>query len=134
MDMILSLNGERRHRRPVKRWEGRYLLFTYKVFFFDPVFFLFVTLEQLTLVQLRAGGYYDSRRRLQVCGGEEQDSTSGHVGKHPGNSVNHTMEARAEHLTVWKDGHEKNSGLEPRCDSVFESRKMTRTTGEKMDG
>ena len=34
-----------------------------------------------------------------MCGGEEQDSTSGHVGKHPGNSVNHTMEARQERST-----------------------------------
>ena len=42
--------------------------------------------------------------------------------------------AKEEHLTMWKDGHEKNSGMEPRCDSVLESRKMTRTTGEKMEG
>ena len=69
-----------------------------------------------------------------MCGGEEQDSTSGHVGKHPGNSVNHTMEAKQERSTSpcgKMDMKKKRNGTP---DSVLESTKKTRTTGEKMDG
>ena len=41
--------------------------------------------------------------------------------------------AREEHLTVWKDGHEKTAEVEHWCDYALESTKKTRTTGEKME-
>ena len=88
----------------------------------------------MLLVQLRAGGHHDSRRRLQVRGGEEQDSTSGHVGKHPRNRVNHTIKARQERSTSpcgKMDMTKQRNGIP---DSLLESTKKTRTTGEKMEG
>ena len=63
-----------------------------------------------------------------------EESTSGHVGKHPGDRVNYTMEASQERSTSpcgKMDMKKRRNGIP---DSVFESTKKTRTTGEKMEG